>query len=295
MPDNAPVRRPGPARKARWFWLVLATLVLSDCSTKELAESSFGADAGPHPVLGEWVRLTLEYNPGAAMSLSFGGASRIVTAALASALAATSVPEPGAAQAGTGRLSRCGVVRAQAVVDSVFIDRTSTSGTIEGGDWASYLMARLGVSPLPDTSSILVAVDSEHIAFSGRIQDLPAEARAMLGALAALVDSGTVLVADVVLLPANKGLAHFRLRGVTVGAFPVPEVVLHSMLLDVGERYPALTRSGRDLYVQIPPDGRVMLVPGAVKLAAPRLSPATAPPGGADPPPPSRSGASCAP
>lgn len=216
-----------------------------------------------------------------------------MTAALALALAATSVPQPGSAQGVRGRLSRCGVVRAQAVVDSVFIDRTSASGSIEGGDWASYLMARLGVSPMPDTTSILVAVDSEHIALSGRIQDLPPEARAMLGALAALVDSSTVLIADVVLLPANKGLAHFRLRGITVGAFPVPEVVLHSMLLDVGERYPALTRSGRDLYVQIPPDGRVILVPGAVKLTAPVT--ATAPAGGADPPPPSPSGAPCAP
>ena len=83
MIDAAPLRRPAAARKARWFWLVLATLVLSDCSTKELVVSSFGADAGPHPVLGEWVRLTLAYNPGAAMNLSFGGASRIVFSGVA--------------------------------------------------------------------------------------------------------------------------------------------------------------------------------------------------------------------
>ena len=195
------------------------------------------------------------------------------------------------------RLSRCGVVRAQAVVDSVFLDRTAASGTIDGGDWASYLMARLGVTPLPDTSSILVATDTAHIAISGRIQDLPQEARAMLGALAALVDSSTVLIADVELLPANKGLSHFRLRGISVGGFPVPEVVLHSMLLDIGERYPALTKSGRDLYVEIPTDGRVVLVSGGVRLTAPARGAGSggAGTGGAAPPPPGKGSAPCPP
>jgi hypothetical protein len=188
------------------------------------------------------------------------------------------------------------VVRAQAVVDSVFLDRTAASGTIDGGDWASYLMARLG-APMPDTTRILVAADTDHIAISGRIQDLPPEARAMLGALAALVDSGTVLVADVEQLPANKGLAHFRLRGVTVGAFPVPEVLLHSMLLEVGERYPALTRSGRDLYVETPPDGRVTLVSGGVRLTAPPRGAGSggAATGSTAPPQPGKGSAPCQP
>ena len=221
-------------------------------------------------------------------------------ALLAAVLLAAPWRAPGAAaQASPSRLSRCGVVRAQAVVDSVFLDRNATSGTIDGGDWASYLMARLGVTPLPDTSSILVAADTAHIAISGRIQDLPAEARAMLGALAALVDSSTVLTADVELLPANKGLAHFRLRGITVGVFPVPEVVLHSMLLDVGERYPALTRSGRDLYVETPPDGRVTLVSGGVRLTAPPRPAGGGSGGGGTggtaPPPPGKGSAPCPP
>jgi len=223
-------------------------------------------------------------------------------ALLAAVLLAAPWRAPGAAAQASpapSRLSRCGVVRAQAVVDSVFLDRNATSGTIDGGDWASYLMARLGVTPLPDTSSILVAADTAHIAISGRIQDLPAEARAMLGALAALVDSSTVLTADVELLPANKGLAHFRLRGITVGVFPVPEVVLHSMLLDVGERYPALTRSGRDLYVETPPDGRVTLVSGGVRLTAPPRPAGGGSGGGGTggtaPPPPGKGSAPCPP
>ena len=72
-----------PARKARWFWPVLATLVLTDCSTKELVVSELAGRPGPHPVLGEWVRLNLAYNDGAAMNLSFGGASRLVFSSVA--------------------------------------------------------------------------------------------------------------------------------------------------------------------------------------------------------------------
>lgn len=175
-------------------------------------------------------------------------------------------PVPGQAPV-PGRITPEGVARAQAVVDSVFLDRTTLKGAIEGGDWASYLMVRLGVTPLPDSVGIIVAVDTQLITFSGRIQDLPPEARAMLGSLAALVDPATVLTAEIEQMPASKGLAHFRLRKVSVGAFPVPELMLRSMLLDIGEKYPALTKTGRDLYVQIPPDGRVALAPGAVHLS----------------------------
>jgi hypothetical protein len=185
------------------------------------------------------------------------------------ALAAVSVPE----QNGTGRITPAGVARAQAVVDSVFLDRKARVGFIEGGDWASYLMVRLGVTPLPDSVGIQVATDSQAITFSGRIQDLPAEGREMMGPLMALMDSTTVLVAEVVLLPSGKGLAHFQLSRVTVGGFPVPEIVLRSMLFNIGDRYPELTKSGRDLFVQIPPDGAVVLVKDGVRIAAPSLGP----------------------
>jgi hypothetical protein len=139
-------------------------------------------------------------------------------------------------------------------------------------------MARLGVNPLPDSAGVMVAVDSSHLSLSGRIQDLPAEAQAMLGPLAALVEPSTMLIADVVLLPAGKGLAHFQLRGVSVGGFPVPEMVLRSMLFTIGDRYPALTSSGRDLFVQMPVDGSITLVPGAVRLTAPPAAAGSSPP-----------------
>ena len=175
-------------------------------------------------------------------------------------------------QAPPGRISRAGVARAQAVLDSVFLERKATEGTIEGGDWASYLMARLGVAPIPENTEIQIAVDTEHIVLSGRIQDLPPEARAMIGPLSALVDSSTVLAADIAMLPAAQGLSHFRLQGVKIGGFPVPELILRSMLMDVGENYPALTKSGRDLFIEIPIDGRVRLISGAIRITAPPRS-----------------------
>jgi signal peptidase II len=68
----------GFARKARWFWPVLATLVLGDCTTKELVVAELAGNPGPHPLVGEWVRLTLAYNPGATMNLSLGASSRLI-------------------------------------------------------------------------------------------------------------------------------------------------------------------------------------------------------------------------
>lgn len=152
------------------------------------------------------------------------------------------------------------------MVDSVFLDRRMPQGYIDGGDWVSYLMARLGVDPIPENPAFAVLVDSTQVEFSGRLQDLPPEARKMLGPLEALIDSSTVITAEIVQLPAAKGIAHFQLKRVLVGSFPVPETVLRYMLLDVGEKYPALTKTGRDLFVEIPVDGQVSLIPGAVRI-----------------------------
>jgi signal peptidase II len=52
-------------------------VVILDTITKLLAESSLIPHV-PRRVLGEYVRLTLAYNPGAAFSMSLGGASRII-------------------------------------------------------------------------------------------------------------------------------------------------------------------------------------------------------------------------
>lgn len=70
-------------RKARWFWPVFATILLADCSTKELIVSALTSNPGPHPVIGDLLRVTLAYNPDAALSLSFGSASRLIFGGIA--------------------------------------------------------------------------------------------------------------------------------------------------------------------------------------------------------------------
>lgn len=56
-----------------------------DVVTKRLAEQGLRLHV-PREVVGEWVRLTLTYNTGAAMNLSLGAASRVVFAAVASVM-----------------------------------------------------------------------------------------------------------------------------------------------------------------------------------------------------------------
>jgi signal peptidase II len=63
--------------KSRRFWPLFLLVLLADCGTKRAAEIHLVPAHVPHELLGEIVRLTLAYNPGAAMSLSLGGHSRL--------------------------------------------------------------------------------------------------------------------------------------------------------------------------------------------------------------------------
>ncbi len=173
-----------------------------------------------------------------------------------------------AAQAGptSGRLSNAGVGRAASQVDSVFVDRTKPAALIDGGDWASYLLARLGAGPVPDSLGIAIVIDSTHIEVSGSLADLPPETRALLGPLAARFSPNTVIVADVIVQRTGPELVRFWLRGLNVNGLPFPEFFLAPMMASVGRQYPALTKSGRDLYVQVPPDGHFTLSEGSVAI-----------------------------
>lgn len=64
-------------RKARLFWPLLGSLLLADCATKDLVEKHLVAWV-PHEVLGDFLRFTLAYNPGAAMSFHLGPYSRVI-------------------------------------------------------------------------------------------------------------------------------------------------------------------------------------------------------------------------
>ena len=62
--------------KALLFWPVLVAVSVSDAVTKALAQRWLPLPDLPHAVLGNTVRFTLVYNPGAAFGISFGGYSR---------------------------------------------------------------------------------------------------------------------------------------------------------------------------------------------------------------------------
>jgi signal peptidase II len=63
--------------KARRFWPLFGLVLLTDCATKRAAELHLVPAHVPHEFIGEVVRLTLAYNPGAAMSMSLGAHSRL--------------------------------------------------------------------------------------------------------------------------------------------------------------------------------------------------------------------------
>jgi signal peptidase II len=68
--------------RARLFWPVIVTVVLSDIVTKWIAVSDLYPRGVPREVFGEVVRLTLVYNRGAAFGLNVGEYSRWIFLAL---------------------------------------------------------------------------------------------------------------------------------------------------------------------------------------------------------------------
>jgi len=59
-------------RNGRLFWPILIAVVTSDVLTKALAVINLGEKDPPLSVVGEWLRFTLVYNPGAAFGLHLG-------------------------------------------------------------------------------------------------------------------------------------------------------------------------------------------------------------------------------
>jgi signal peptidase II len=74
--------------KSRAFWPLAFLLLSADCGTKKLAVDRLAEEPAPLEVMGEALRFTLTYNPGAAFSLSIGEHSRLVFSVLAVAVIA---------------------------------------------------------------------------------------------------------------------------------------------------------------------------------------------------------------
>jgi signal peptidase II len=67
-----------PSRNRWLFWGVAVAIVVIDAVTKWLAVRHLSPPYVPHPVIGDVVRLTLAYNPGAAFSMDLGPYSRYI-------------------------------------------------------------------------------------------------------------------------------------------------------------------------------------------------------------------------
>ena len=73
--------------KARAFWPLLFLIVFTDCATKRLAEEHLYEMAAPREVVGDVLRFTLAYNPGAAFGFApMGDDSRWPLALVAAAM-----------------------------------------------------------------------------------------------------------------------------------------------------------------------------------------------------------------
>ena len=74
---------PGPgAGNSRLFWSIVSAVVVSDVGTKLLAVDRLVPQRLPHELIGDAMRFTLVYNPGAAFGLNVGPYSRWVFVAL---------------------------------------------------------------------------------------------------------------------------------------------------------------------------------------------------------------------
>jgi signal peptidase II len=62
----------------RLFWGAAISALTHDVITKQLAERLLFPPHVPHQVIGDYVRFTLAYNPGAAFSMSLGPYSRYI-------------------------------------------------------------------------------------------------------------------------------------------------------------------------------------------------------------------------
>lgn len=64
------------------YWLLTLVVVVADVITKWMAVENLVPRHVPHNVIGEYVRFTLAYNPGAAFGFNLGPASRWIFATL---------------------------------------------------------------------------------------------------------------------------------------------------------------------------------------------------------------------
>ncbi|MGH7583950.1 MAG: hypothetical protein ACREL5_12060 [Gemmatimonadales bacterium] len=165
------------------------------------------------------------------------------------------------------RITNAGVVRANGATDSVFIKRLRTADTVDIGDFAAYLLARIGAPPFDDSLGFRVTSDTAKIRISGRLMDFPPDSRAELGPIFSFLDSTSVFVAEVSMRQADNGIMRFWLDRVTVRGFAIPDLLLLVALNEYSTRYPGMLQAGgRAFDVGIPLEATARLIPDAIVL-----------------------------
>jgi hypothetical protein len=192
----------------------------------------------------------------------------MIIALCAALILQTPAPAASAPDTTGARMTNAGVLRAAGVVDSVFVARTRDSATVDAGDWTAYLMARLGVRPIPETG-LRVTIDPTRLRVHGKVGDIPHEAQVSLAALVSMFDPTTPLEASVSLDRPSPNAIRFHLDSAWISGFAIPEAMLGPGLQVVGDKYPVLMNGGRDLFVEIPPGGEVRFTPLGVTLLGP--------------------------
>ncbi len=168
------------------------------------------------------------------------------------------------------RFSNAGVLRAGSATDSVFVARKLAIDTINIGDFASFLVAKLGATTLYDSLEFKVTADSTRVRVSGRLMDFPPDSRAELGPIFTFLDSTSVFVAEISMPRADSGIMVFRLERLTVRGFTIPDLLVDGALSSYRSRYPdKLSAGGREFHVEIPRQARVKLITDAIVLRMP--------------------------
>jgi hypothetical protein len=169
------------------------------------------------------------------------------------------------------RITDSGVVRAGAAIDSVFVLRTRSADTVDIGDFAAQLIARIGAPPFGDSLAFRVTSDTALIRVAGRLTDFPPDVRADLRPLFAFIDSNSVFVADISMPQHSGGVMRFHLDRVTVRGLTIPDLLLIPALQQYTLLYPTLLASGgREFLVAMPTDGSARLVRNGIELTLPR-------------------------
>ncbi len=185
------------------------------------------------------------------------------------ALAGTLTAQEGSTTAGS-RLTNDGVVRAATTVDSVFLERTHLVDTIDIGDFAAYLLARLGVPPFEDSLAFRVQSDSARVRIHGRLADFPPDARAELGVIFSFIDSLSPFEAEISMPQRSRGLMRFRLERVRLRGYSIPDFLLNPALYEYSRRYPVLSSGGREFLVAMPPEATATLLDDGIEIRMPR-------------------------